>query len=464
MRPLASRLVALVFGACLFTAPASALATAGSGEIEASKQAGLSYLRSQQQPNGSFPGFGGEWTLTSFASSGVAAASVKVSNTSTDARTYYREVVGNTETWPGGKEPPVTDFETAALAAYAGGIDPARVSARQNLIAQIAAHYDKAAPGYYGELSAFNGSVFALLALADTHTRKGASRVPGALLRQTIAVVRRNQHTDGGWTFRRAEGNKEALEAPAEAELTGAAMASLCTAGVASSDPAIHAAEGYLAADLAAEASGDGAFATEFGANTDSNAWAIQGLNACGVSAQGAQFTTSHGKTPIDYVISQQLGGGGFRFQAGESAPNLYSSQDAVRALAGAGFTATPPKPHGSKQWVYEKQFSAGVPTKLALIVDDGSESPHACAVTVTPLGPKAKLASVLEAAESTAEPAGCVAGFTPASGNGPITSIGGVPAPPQARWKVSLDGGAEKTAKRNTPIAIGDTIYLRLS
>ena len=84
--------------------------------------------------------------------------------------------------------------------------------------------------------------------------------------------MRKNQHTDGGWSFARAEGDKEALEEPAEVELTGAAIAALCGAGVPSSDPAIADAKSYLVAELKAEPLGSGAFETEFSPNTDSNA------------------------------------------------------------------------------------------------------------------------------------------------------------------------------------------------
>ena len=49
-----------------------------------------------------------------------------------------------------------------------------------------------------------------------------------------------------------------------------------------------------------------GAFTSPFGVNTDSNSWAVQGLNACGIEAQEKGFTTSPGgKTPIDFLISQ---------------------------------------------------------------------------------------------------------------------------------------------------------------
>ena len=114
-------------------------------------------------------------------------------------------------------------------------------------------------------------------------------------------------------------------------------MAALCSAGLPASSPTILSAEGYLKADLEEST---GAFQAPFGANTDSNAWAVQGLNACGINPQGAGFTTAKGKTPIDFLLSQQLSDGGFVYEAGEALANEYSSQDAVRALSGAGFTA----------------------------------------------------------------------------------------------------------------------------
>jgi hypothetical protein len=285
------------------------------------------------------------------------------------------------------------------------------------------------------------------------------------LLQKTIEVVRRNQHTDGGWAFAKAEGNSEALAAPAEAEFTGATIASLCAAGVPGSDPAITSAVKYLAGELAAEPLGSGAFQSAFGVNTDTNAWAVEGLNACGIQAQSPEFTTAHGKTPIDFLISQKLAGGGFRFAPEEAAPNLYSSQDAVRALAGAGFTAKPVKAAEQPLWVFEKSFStsAAVRAELSLIIDNGSSPVTACAVSIAPAAAKTTLAKVLEAAEASAQPAGCVSAITPTRGTGAITSINGAPNPPGAGWQVSIDGAAEREAKRATAIAIGDTIYLHL-
>jgi hypothetical protein len=464
MRLMLCRLAPAAAVACCLLPATPALATSSKQQIKTSTTQGVAYLRAAQQPNGSFPGFGGEWVLSALAAAKVAPANVRATASLTDARTWYQELIGDTSSWPERSEPPVTEFEDASLAAYAAGIDPARVSQTQNLIAQIASRYDQADPGYYGEPGVFSGTVFGLLALADAKTRGGKQRVPQVLLEKSIEVIRKNQHTDGGWTFERAEGDEATLESPSEPDETGAAMAALCASGVLPSDPTIVDAKGYLEADLKAESSGSGAFAAEFGPNTDSNAWAVQGLSACGFDPQGPEFTTSSGKTPIDFLISQQLPGGGYKFEPSEATPNLYSSQDAIRALAGASFTAPPKKPAGAPKWVFAKEFSAstGVPSLLTLIINTGGPNLGVCAVKIAPGRAKTNLGSVLEAAESASTPAKCVTELSPATGNGAIISINGISSSTEPSWLVSVDGGTERPAERDTPIGIGDTIYLK--
>lgn len=454
-----SRVLAGAALALALTCPALAHAASGS-EVKNAKETAVSYVRSQQSSSGAFTAFGGEWTLSALAAAGVAAAEVKTSETATDARSYYRSLVGNPATWPGGSEPPVTDYETAALAAYAAGIDPGRVSADQNLIAQVIARYQLARPGYYGEPGLLNGTVFGLLTLADARTTAGRQRVPASLLAPSVEAVRANQHSDGGWSYTTAAGSKEALEAPAEAEFTGATMAALCGAGVSPSDPAIVDAEHFLAADLQAETAGTGAFAAEFGPNTDTNAWAVEGLNACGLQAQSAALTSARGKTPLDFIISQQLAGGGFRYEPAEAGANLYSSQDALRALAKGGFTAKPPLPkNGAPRWSYQATFTAGVRAQVSVLV--AGTPVHPCAVSVLPSATTVSLAEVLETAQRAATPAGCVTELGPASGTGPIVSVNGQTPPAGGSWRVSIDGGTEKEARRSTRVGLGATVYL---
>jgi hypothetical protein len=441
-------------------APAAASATATAEQIEKSIGSGVTYLKGLQKESGELAGFGGDWALTAFAAAKVAAADVnKAGKEGTDARSWYEGAVG-VATWPG-EGAVATDFERAALAAYAAGIDPARVSQRQNLIAKIASFHQSGSPGYYG--STFNATVFALLVLGNVKTTTGAQRLPQIVLDQAVEAVEANQHTDGGWTWEKAAGNEEALKKASELDMTGAAMAALCGAGVANTAETITDAKAFLVSKFV---KASGAFESPFGVNTDSTSWVVQGLKACGIDPQGPEFTGSAPgkKTPLDFLISQQVSGGGFRYGTSGSTPNQYSSQSAVRALGSGGFTAAPPAPSKGPQWKGVTEFAVGEAetTSLALIVDDGVAAPQVCSVSLAPKATTTTLATVLTAAVAGTTPAECVTGFLPASGEGAITQINGYPAVPAEKWNVTIDGGAEVQAKRSTVVEVGDTIYLR--
>jgi hypothetical protein len=460
MRPITWRLALIVAALASLLAPAAASAIATPTEISNSLGKGVEYLKGLQKESGEIAGFGGDWALTSLAAAGVAPADVnKAGKEGKDARSWYEGLVG-VSTWPG-EGAVSTDFERAALLSYAAGIDPARVSKRQNLIAKVASYYQPESPGYYG--STFNATVFGLLALADTKTTTGAQRVPQVVLDQAVAAVKANQHTDGGWTWVKAAGNEEALKKASEPDMTGAAMAALCTAGVKNSEETIVKAKNYLISKFVKTS---GAFESEFGANTSSSAWAVDGLKACGIDPQGTGFIGSKPKesTPISFLISQQVSGGGFRYLTSGSTAESYASQDAVRALGSGGFTATPPVPKSGPQWKGVTEFAPGEAetTSLALVVNDGSSPLKICSVGLAPKATTTTLATVLNAAVAGTTPASCVTGFLPASGEGAITQVNGFPASPAERWKISIDGAANETAKRNTTIHVGDTIYLK--
>jgi hypothetical protein len=456
---LRSALVAAALASLLV--PAVASATASPEEITSSINKGLTYLKGlQNSETGAIAGFGGDWALTAFAATKVAAADVnKGGKATTDARSWYEGEVGAVG-WPG-EGAVATDFERAALLSYAAGIDPARVSKRQNLIAKVTSYYQPESPGYYG--STFNATVFGLLALANAKTTTGVQRLPQVVLDGAVAAVKANQHTDGGWTWEKAAGNEEALKKASEPDMTGAAMAALCNAGVANTNEAIVNAKKYLASIFEGST---GAFKSAFGNNTDSNGWAVSGLKACGLDPQAAEFTGPNPgkKTPLNFLISQQLGSGAFRYPTSGSSANLYSSQNAVRALGSGGFTATPPVPAAGPQWKGVTQFATGETetASLALVVDDGVSALKVCSVTLAPKATTTTLAAVLNAAVVATTPAGCVTGFLPGSGEGAITQVNGYPAAPAEKWKVSIDGGAKVQANRSTQINVGDTIYLK--
>jgi hypothetical protein len=457
MRYITARLALLAAILVALALPAFASATATPTEISGALGKGVTYLKGQQSTSGEIPGFGGDWALSSLAAAGTAPADVNKAGTSGhDARSWYTGVVG-TPGWP--EFGVATDFERGALLAYAAGIDPARVSKRQNLIAKVASTYQPSKPGYYGET--MNATTFGLLVLGGAKTTGGVRRFPPAVLSAAEAAIAANQHNDGGWTWQIAAGNPTALASASEPDMTGAAMAALCGAGVPATDATIVKARAYLAAAFNGTT---GAFESEFGANTDSTAWAVDGLKACGIDPQGAEFTGGGAKkpTPLNYLIGQQVSGGGFRYSTGSSAEE-YASQDAVRALGAGGFTATPPKPASGPQWTGATEFATGASetTSLALVVETGAGAPSVCSVTLAPGATTTTLANVLDAAVAGTVPAGCVTGYLPGSGSGAITQVNGTPTVPAERWKVSIDGGAKSTATRATVIHVGDTIDL---
>ncbi|WP_256106179.1 hypothetical protein [Streptomyces sp. ODS05-4] len=466
-RPARRRRLALALPAALGALALTALpaaATSTPAQIATSKTNGVAYLDSLQAADGSYAGSGlsNEWAFSAFAAAGTAAVDVTPGgDASKNARTVYRNLL-NTSGWPSGA-PVVTDYERAALNAYAAGIDPARVGASRNLIAHIYGYWQTAEAGYFGPSSNYNGTVFAALALRGAKTQSGAVRVPASLTNKIVARIRANQHHDGGWNYSKAEGDPTALAQPSDIDMTGASMAALCASGVANTDADVVQAKNFLKSKLT---DADGSFQAMWGANSSSNAWAVSGLNACGINPQTGDFLTSpSGKTPVDFLIAQQFNpGGGFRYQPADTAPSAYSSTDALRAVAGGGFTAAPPVPvtSGAPQWVATTAFTPGTATKLGLTVDDGAGGLKVCSVAVTPTGTTTTLGDVLTAATTAATPTGCVTSVTPASGTGTITNVNGKANSGPSTWKVSVDGSSFAAATRGKVINAGDTIALR--
>ncbi|MGP3684298.1 hypothetical protein ACTVZO_06230 [Streptomyces sp. IBSNAI002] len=463
-RPRTSRRLALAvpaaLGAFALTAlPASATSTPA--QIATSKTNGVAYLKSLQAADGSYAGAGlsNEWAFSAFAAAGTAVVDVAPGgDTTKNARSVYRNLL-STSGRPSAT-PVVTDYERGTLNAYAAGIDPARVSDSRNLIANVYSYWQTAEAGYFGPSGNLNGTVFAALSLGGAKTQAGGTRIPQALTDAMVARIRANQHNDGGWAFSKAEGNPTALAAQGDVDMTGAAMAALCVSGVPNTDADVVQGKNFLKGRLATT----GAFNSLYGVNTSSNGWGVAGLNACGINPQTGDFLTPSGKTPVDFLIANQFNpAGGFKYKPADTTPTAYASIDALRAVAGGGFTAAPPVPvtPGAPKWVSAGSFTAGTATKLALTVDDGAGGLKVCSVAFTPTGTTTTLGDVLNAAAGGATPAGCVTSVTPSSGTGTVTAVNGKANSGSNTWKVSVDGSAFAGAARDKVINVGDTIAL---
>jgi hypothetical protein len=165
--------------------PAAAAVT-GAEEMAAAKH-GAEWMTLLQEPGGGLPSFGGDWSMISFASVGINAADVRVSPTEPSAQDFYLSL------WTG--KPPAlfsaTDFERAILTGYSGGLEPSRLDAQTNLVADLAAQFN----GHeLGEKGATNADVFGVLALA-------AVGAPSEVIDTLAQTVREQQDADGGWNF-----------------------------------------------------------------------------------------------------------------------------------------------------------------------------------------------------------------------------------------------------------------------
>lgn len=430
--------------------PTTAAATSSQAEIDAAVAKAAQYLRSQQDVStGGIPSFGGDWATTALAAAGVDAAAVHGPEPGDPSLQDFRLAELTQPTWfeapPGGT---VADHARAVLIAHAAGLDPARLSVNSNQPSQLAGRWNPAT-GSFGEASTYN-TAFSIFAMK-------VAGVPSWALAPTVSFLRRNQHDDGGWTYTPAL-TAAAQAEPSEEDISGAAIGALCEAGVPPYDPAVSAGLAYLRGRLI-DATGGIEYIWGFpvadSPNADTNAWVVSGLNACGVDPQSPAWTTASGKTPVDYLRSLQLQSGpntgAFGYED-NSVANLYATQDVLRALAGAVFTAAPPSMRTPPA------AAAGTPVPHALAIELSPGNVRLCQVTA-PVG--APLTQLLTAAEGSSTPVGCVRSFTVAGGQ--VASINGV-APENADevWLLRLDRGTGVPAG-GQPIGFGDVISLRI-
>ena len=263
------------------------------------------------------------------------------------------------------------------------------------------------------------------------------------MLGKLNAYLRGQQHTDGGWNFGRVATDAQRAGA-SSVDMTGAVLAALCETGAAATDADVRGGVSFLEGRQDPATGGFG--------NVDSTGWAVSGIHACGIDPQGGRLTTSASKTPVDYLLSQQDPSGAFTFGG---APNLYSTQNAVRALAGEGFSADPPRrtAAGDSRFRATPVIADGTATPHALAIDDGDGDVRLCSVTA-PAG--ASLAAFLAAAKTASSPADCLTSF--ATSGGLVTEVNGR----EGVWRLRLNRTPEQAAADARVVAFGDTVALR--
>ncbi|HVX34248.1 MAG TPA: prenyltransferase/squalene oxidase repeat-containing protein, partial [Solirubrobacterales bacterium] len=447
--PVAALLAAVIAVLGLIPAGASA---ATQEEVSQAIRSATSWIRGQQNlATGALEGFGADWAMSALAEAGVSPADVHGPDPGAPSLDDFFRTEWTSTPFAEPTEPKVNqnpsgkiagDYARIVLNSYAGGLRPGALSADQNAVAQLASLYRFG--GSYGHDTSVSETVFGALAMS-------AVGAPRALLAKSAEYLRRNQGADGGWRFTAGSPGAES-----EAEFTGAALAALCTTGATPADPAVARGIAFLEAQFDPNA---GTFETPFGPSADTNAWALDGLETCEVDLDEAPWSTPLGRTPADYLLSLQRqtgpNAGSFEFEAGEgeASPNLYATQDALRALAGGRFVAYPPR------FVAGPEIPAGTPVPLTLLVDNGFGNPRLCRV-VAPTG--STIVEVLEAAkeEASAAELPCVSSVS-VNGEGVVTALNGVADSAGHQWVVS-SAHAFEAPPGDQEVEAGDFIKLR--
>jgi hypothetical protein len=425
------RVAAVLLSGCALVAAAQPAAAPAATEAQARDAAarGAQWLRTRQAADGS--GLGG-FALTSLAAGGVHPADVRVGDGPSAAAW---QLAAWTASGPG---PRATDVARSILAAHASGIDPARVTSQLNLVAQLAAYWDGTKLLDAGASASLSDDIFGLLAL-------GAADAPKSLLDGVAARIRSQQTAAGGWNF------TDGATSPS-LDMTGAALAALCTAGRRTPDPEIDEALAYVHAQQEPATGG-------FGGNSDTAGWVVSGLRACGEDPAGPAWRPAT-QDALDFLLSQQLPSGGFKWRPADTAENVLATMDAIRPLGGWAFTADPPEREGGgPRQLPVPDVAPGTPVPMTLVIDFGPGVPlgnagrvRACAVQA-PAG--AALSQLLASA------GGCVGEF--AASGGRLLRLDGVAEDVAAGrvWSASI-GGAPADVDVDRAVSFGGQVELR--
>lgn len=281
------------------------------------------------------------------------------------------------------------DLARTILALYGAGVDP-RDFGDHDLVAELAAHRRD-----NGSFEGWpNSTAFAVMAL----------RIGGGGVAQSTTWLAKVQNTDGGW------GDEPGL--PSNADSTAAVMQAM---------PETKAARDGLAYLRKVQRPNGGfPLGGNGSVNSQSTAWAVQGMLALGKDSGSA----------LDYLAARQDDDGHYRRSATSDETPVWVTAQVIPAVAGDPFPISPvaraPEPVPS-----ESTIEGGVP-------------PVAPAVPVTPPAAGTGSAPGLESfGEGSTPPAG--GGIPPTT----VPGTGGVPAPPSA---TAPEGEEAETAPNQAP------------
>lgn len=261
------------------------------------------YIRTTQQPDGGFGGFGDGQSYDAIFALRAAGIDISTVQTNGNSPVDFLEAKAAAADSP-------AEAAKAALAARASGLDPKNVDGT-NLVAVMTGGYAPATGLYAAD--DFSQSL-AMLGLACT-----GNNVPNG----AILALRGTQLAAGGWGFGGSP----------DPDTTALAIQALEASGIPANDATIEKAIAYLKSSQGT----DGGWGFDPSAsNANSTAFVIQALLALGISPESAEWTVG-GVNPVAFLISQQQADGSFL-----GFDPAFASNQALPALAGRTFCNAP--------------------------------------------------------------------------------------------------------------------------
>jgi hypothetical protein len=272
-------------------------------------QQAATWIRTQQQPDGSFAGFG--VSSTADALYALAAAGVKTDDVAVNGKNAQMFIEANVAEIA--KKPGVA--AKFVLAELLTGHNP-RTVAGTDLVAVVVNSYN-AATGVYGpDVSSHALAVLALVAAGEPVQSKA---VDAALAFQL---------DDGSWSF---TGDRTALGG--DTNTTALVIQALVAAGQRNT-PAVERAVAYLATQRNADGGFPYSQASTFGTASDANSTAlvIQAIVATSGNPTAGQWADANGN-PVAALLALQNSSGAFRYDAATPEDNAFATYQVVPAL-----------------------------------------------------------------------------------------------------------------------------------
>ncbi len=291
------------------------LATAGAASAQSytnNAMKALTWMKTQQQPDGSFAGFGAGSTVDAVLAILAAGQDPAAYSQNGNTPVSFLEIkAGDLAKTPGGAGKLLLAVSALGDTGRPFGPYLPPLGGPKNLITAINATYDPNT-GHYGK--DIIGHAFAMLGLA----KFGG---PGPKAAQYLESV---QAADGGWSF---AGDTKA--GAADTNTTAVAIQTLVAVGADKANPDVIS---KAVAYLASQQNPDGGYpyqkGGENGSDSDANstAYVVQALNALGKDTA----------KPVQFLLSLQNASGAFRYQQAQTDDNAGATYQAISALLGA--------------------------------------------------------------------------------------------------------------------------------